>query len=84
MNKKFFISYSHTQRKWVLAKLVPCLRAGGSEVLIDRERFSAGQTVLGQMDRTQDEADVNLPMLSPDYFSSNYCIHEMKRAVVRC
>jgi hypothetical protein len=43
MGKSVFISYSHQQGEWVWNALVPCLKAGGAEVLIDRERFEAGR-----------------------------------------
>ena len=50
MPKKVFISYSHRQGDWVWDRLVPCLKAGGAEMLIDRERFEAGKALTGQMD----------------------------------
>ncbi len=40
---------------------MPCLKAGGAEVLIDRERFEAGKALLGQMDAAQDAADPSAP-----------------------
>lgn len=83
MSKKVFISYRHTQGSWVFDKLAPCLRAGGAEVLIDRERFAAGKAVVGQMDATQDEAAINVLLLTPDYLQSDYCRHEMRRALDR-
>jgi hypothetical protein len=73
MSKKVFVSYCHTQGDWVWDRLVPCLRAGGAEVSIDRERFKAGQGLLGQMDATQDAADMSVLILSPDYLASSYC-----------
>ncbi len=62
---------------------MPCLKAGGAEVLIDRERFEAGKSVVGQMDTTQDAADRHLLVLTEEYLGSAYCVHEMERAVAR-
>ena len=83
MPKKIFISYSHRQRDWVWERLVPCLKAGGAEVFIDRERFEAGKALVGQMDATQDAADASVVVLSPEYLKSRACRHEMKQAVAR-
>ena len=82
MSKRVFVSYSHRQGQWVWERLVPILRAAGcAEVLIDRERFLAGRGIKGQMDATQDQADVSLLVLTPDYLASDYCRHEMARAL---
>ncbi len=81
MSKKVFISYSHQQGEWVWNRLVPCLRAGGAEVLIDRERFEVGKTLYGQMDAVQDTADASVLVLSPQFLSSAPCCHEMERAI---
>ena len=79
---RIFISYNHKQGDWVWKRLVPSLRAGGAkEILIDRERFRFGLAVVGQMDNLQDQADKHLLVLSPDYFKSDYCLHEFKRAI---
>lgn len=83
MPSKVFVSYCHRQGPWVWDRLVPVLRAGGAEVLIDRERFAAGRGVRGQMDGTQDAAEVNVLILSPEYLASEYCVHEMERAIAR-
>ncbi len=83
MPKKIFISYSHYQGPWVRDRLVPCLKAGGAEVLIDHERFEAGKALVGQMDAAQDSADASVLVLSPEYLASDACRHEMKRAVAR-
>ncbi|MBI1924513.1 toll/interleukin-1 receptor domain-containing protein [Candidatus Poribacteria bacterium] len=81
MSKKVFVSYCHAQGDWVWERLVPCLRAGGAEVFIDRERFEAGKAVIGQMDAAQDAAEVSVLVLSPEYLKSPYCVHEMDRAI---
>jgi len=83
MGKKVFISYSHQQGEWVWNSLVPCLRAGGAEVHIDVERFKAGKDLTAQMDAEQDACDFSVLVLSPDYFTSKNCQHEMQRAVSR-
>jgi len=83
MSKMVFISYCHAQGEWVLDRLVPALRAGGADVHIDRERFTAGRAVVGQMDATQDAAEMSVLVLSPDYLASRYCLHEMDRAIRR-
>ena len=65
-----FVSYCHKQGPWVWNRLVPCLKAGGADVLIDRERFEAGKAIVGQMDSTQDLADKHILVLSEDYQES--------------
>ena len=76
-----FVSYCHAQGEWVWDRLVPVLKAGGAEVLIDRERFEAGKAIFGQMDAVQDQAERQLLVLSPEYLASKPCTHEMKRAI---
>lgn len=83
MGKRVFISYCHKQIEWVRDRLIPCLRAGGAEMLIDFERFQAGRALVGQMDVVQDSAEVNVLVLSADYLNSDFCIHEMNRAIDR-
>lgn len=78
---KIYISYCHQQGDWVWDCLVPVLKAGGAEVLIDRERFEAGKAIEGQMDDLQDQADRQVLVLSPEYLGSSYCCHEMDRAI---
>ncbi len=78
---KVFVSYSHRQGEWVRDALVPVLRASGSDILIDWERFKAGFAVVGQMDGTQDNADRHVLLITGDYLASKYCVHEMDRAI---
>ncbi len=81
MSKSVFVSYNHQDGDWVRNRLVPVLKAGGADVLIDVERFKAGGALLRQMDETQDQADVHVLVLSPEYLGSVPCRHEMDRAI---
>lgn len=81
MPRKVFVSYSHRQGEWIWDRLVPVLKAGGAEPLIDRERFRLGLALFDQMDALQDEADIHLLCLSEDYLASDACRHEMERAI---
>jgi len=83
MPKKVFISYKHEPQEWVKKRLVPCLEAGGAEVISDYKPFQAGQSVIGQMDKSQDQADQSILIFSPEYLTSAYCRHEMDRAIAR-
>jgi len=83
MSRKIFISYCHRQGDWVWHRLVPCLKAGGAEVLIDVERFKAGVSVYTQMNAEQDQSDASLLVLTPEYLTRADCLHEMRRAVAR-
>src|ERR1700733_3167149 len=78
---KVFVSYSRFQGDWVRKSLVPVLRAGGADVLIDWECFKAGATLIGQMDKIQDQADIQLICVSAEYLASDYCWHELRRAI---
>jgi hypothetical protein len=80
---RVFVSYSHRDGVWVIDRLVPVLRAGGVDVVIDRERFRVGGSVIGQMDGEQDGAEKSLLVLSRAYLASPYCMHELRRAVAR-
>jgi len=81
MSRSVFVSYSSKQGSWVLDRLVPCLRAASVEVFVDKERFEAGKAVMESMDEWQEKADLSLLVLTPDYLSSKYCMHELEQAV---
>src|SRR5512135_1734298 len=83
MSRTAFVSYSHQQGDWVWDRLVSCLVAGGTEVLIDREQFEAARGLYKQVDDVQDRAALNVLVFSPDYLISKFCRHEMKRALLR-
>ena len=78
---KVFVSYSHKYGEFVWDSLVPVLRAGGADVLIDRDRFKAGLGVLGQMDALQDGAERQILCISAGYLESKPCKHELTRAL---
>jgi hypothetical protein len=78
---RVFVSYSHRQGEWVRDALVPVLRAGGAEVLVDWERLRPGYAVVGEMNGTQDTADRHVLIITADYLASKYCLHEMNRAI---
>lgn len=81
MSPPIFISCSWNQGEWVWDRLVPVLRAGDAEILIDREQFEAARALNQQMDGVQDRAGLHVLVLSPEYLASNACQHEMKRAI---
>ena len=76
-----FVSYSHKQSEWVHSRLIPVLRAAGVKVLVDIDRFKAGQTVIGQMDKLQSAASRHVLVITADYVASAYCRHEMEQAI---
>ena len=78
---RVFVSYSHQQLDWVRHDLVAALEAGGADVLIDHTQFKAGLSVIGQMDRVQNEAERHVLCISEAYISSNACMHELRRAI---
>ena len=80
---KVFVSYAHKQGAWVWGRLVPVLKAGGAEVLIDHERFEAGLAVVGQMDDMQDQAERQLICWTADHAASDACRHEWRRALAK-
>jgi len=81
MGKHVFISYSHMQGEWVSMNLIPCLRAGGAEVLLASKRINASKKVTAPTEETLGAADLNLVVLTPDYLASVDCMQELKRLV---
>jgi hypothetical protein len=80
MGKRVFISYSHRQAQWVRDRLLPVLRAGGAEPLVDNERMVGREPVVGQMDALQDQSEFTVAVITADYQASSYCMHEYGRA----
>ena len=81
MSKKIFISYRHTDAAWVRDTLYAVLSAGGAQVVVDYKDFDAGIALRKQISEKQATADVHLLVFTPDYFTSGYCLEEMRRAV---
>ena len=80
---RIFISYSHRNVDWVHNRLQPVLEAAGVQPIVDRDRFVGGPPVIGQMDGAQDDADKSLLVLTPEYLASDFCRHEMDRALAK-
>jgi hypothetical protein len=78
---RIFVSYSHKQFDWVHSRLIPVLSAAGGTVLVDKDRFKAGKTVIGQMDALQSTAEHHVLVITADYVASAYCRHEMEQAI---
>ena len=78
---KVFISYSHQQDEWVLDRLAPVLECAGVEILIDQRNVGAGKDIGRQVLGSQDQADKQILVFSPDYFKSDWCIPEMNHAL---
>lgn len=76
-SRKVFVSYCHRQGDWVWDRLVPMLKAGGAGVLIDRKRFEAGRGFLGQMDATQDAAEINVLVFSPEATMNDLAVRRL-------
>lgn len=76
-----FVSYCHDQAEWVRTRLVPILRAGGINVLIDHERFTPGRSLPLQISQTQEAAFFQILVISNGYIESAYCMKEMRQAV---
>lgn len=80
MSKNVFISYRHSDAGWVRDTLYPVLSAGGARVTVDYKDFDAGLALRQQISARQAAADVHLLVFTPDYFTSDYCLDEMRRA----
>lgn len=80
MPPKVFISYRHTQKKWVRDELVQTLQTCGCEPLVDDNWFRAGEYLRDEIPHWQNQADVHVLVWSPDYFQSRFCNDEMDRA----
>ena len=81
---RVFISYRHSDGEWVWNCLTPCLEAGGAELLIDRERFQAGIAVVGQMDATQDYADVHVLVITKEYLDGIHSAPPLDASRIPC
>lgn len=71
---KVFIGQSRAQGEWAKDRLVPCLKAGRAEVLIDAERFRPGGGVNCQMDAVHDQIDWPVLVLSAAYFAKESAV----------
>lgn len=81
-SRKVFVSYSHQQGAWVHDRLVPVLRAGRAEVLIDRERFEAGAPSSGRWTHSRTQPTSLSWCFRPITWRATHA-HELRRAVAR-
>jgi hypothetical protein len=67
-----FISYSHKNKDWVCAKLLPCLEGAGLKVLIDYRDFEIGIPSVVNMERAVDCSRHTLLVLTPSWLASEW------------
>jgi hypothetical protein len=67
-----FISYSHKNKDWVWAKLLPCLEGAGLKVLIDYRDFEIGIPSVVNMERAVDRSRHTLLVLTPSWLASEW------------
>ncbi|MGH7494308.1 MAG: toll/interleukin-1 receptor domain-containing protein [bacterium] len=65
-----FISYSHRNKDWVQAWLLPELEGAGIKVCIDFRDFQPGVPMLHEMERAVIQSRKTLIVLTPDYLKS--------------
>ena len=80
-----FLSYPHTRRDWVEAKLYKPLREKRSDLKIffDRQSLSSGVPWLAHLADSVAGCRVFLPVYCDEYFRSEYCQWELQLALVR-
>jgi hypothetical protein len=71
-----FISYSHTDREWVLGRLLPRLEAAGLSVIIDERDFEVGVPSLINMERAVERSQYTIAVLTPAWLESEWTEYE--------
>jgi hypothetical protein len=77
---KVFMSYSHQWAKDA-AYIAQVFRAHGLDVWLDVEQLRVGDKLNKEIVNTITSSDYFIPLLSPEYFASPWCIKEFELAV---
>lgn len=67
-----FISYSHSNKKWVQGWLLPHLRRAGVKVCIDQDCFEPGAPIITEIERATLVSRKTLLVLTPNYLKSEW------------
>lgn len=69
-----FISYSHREpdKSWVRNKLLPALEQAGLSVCIDFKSFQPGKLLIKEIERSVEQSNYTLAVLSSNYLSSSF------------
>jgi hypothetical protein len=78
-----FISYSHTDRKWVQDQLLPMLEQAGLTICLDYRDFEIGAPSLVNMERAVEESQHTLLVLTPAWIESQWTDFESLLAATR-
>lgn len=74
--KKIFISYSHSNKEWVVQWLLPHLEGAGISVHIDFRDFQIGLPILVNVEKAIEDCQKTLLVLTPDWLESEWANFE--------
>lgn len=77
--KRVFLSYSHDQADdaYYIAQV---LGTFGLDVWIDRDAMRTGDKLSSKVRKALQASEFVVPLFSPEYFASTWCIHELETA----
>jgi hypothetical protein len=71
-----FISYSHTDAKWVRDWLIPRLKRAGVSVCVDEDSFDIGVPALINMEKAAESSRRSVVVLTPAWVASHWTKYE--------